>query len=251
MKLKALLVVFSLIFLISAANSLLNVERQAPPTAVTDAGYTVNLVIKPENLTTFDIAEMLPTDWAIENWTVSGNTSKVRYEVLSVPYRGEQKSAYHWRFNQTSEVHLSYTVKPKPGFIGFQTLVNVYTYPGGFDAKEYTLFTSGTVFKTAACGNNICEILFGETQESCPQDCNVQVDIVTIFIVLLIALVVAAIVYVLKRKQATVSYETLKPQEIILEAEATIPRKPKKRKPKTYYHQAVNWFDKIKKSLKS
>ncbi|MCD6576019.1 MAG: hypothetical protein J7K73_02575 [Nanoarchaeota archaeon] len=176
------------------------VDREMPSS--TEVGSLVNISLKLKsttNIDAFDVVEFVPHGWELVDWKVYGydKTYVILEEIPTYTYKGKIRTAYHWSFKNglgPSEVLLVYTLKVEEP--GSQEFITVTTYPGGFNTNTTIMSvvpSKGVVF----CGNGVCEL--GETFSTCPQDCpkvKVEVfDITPFLIVIAVAAIVIAILY--------------------------------------------------------
>ena len=104
---------------------------------------TVSFSISPtETLTGFDFSDLIPQDWEIKNWSVSGfDENDIIMDVKeSQEFMGETYKGYHWKFNTSvsSDVTLTYNLDV-PVSSGSYDFLAIWVYPGGFDKSEQTL----------------------------------------------------------------------------------------------------------------
>ena len=75
-----LILLISLVILSSALGEV-NVEHSFG-TFEEGENIVISVVIEPDSkLKQFDIAEMIPVDWEIQDWEIKGYDSKISYEI--------------------------------------------------------------------------------------------------------------------------------------------------------------------------
>lgn len=199
------------VLVITTVNAQLDVDRQIPISNGQVSELKITVVLTPEDINNFDIAELFPANWQLVKWESFGNKNTVKYEAIDVEYQGEQKVAHHWRFEESNKVMLKFTMMPAEDFSGVQEIIAIYTNPNGFNTDTYTLSTSGLVVKTAECGDNVCDAFLGENEENCPQDCvGITINLLDIVVILIIAGIIATVMYSLREKPKKVYSQNMK-----------------------------------------
>jgi hypothetical protein len=87
----------------------------------------------------FDVAEMVPYGWQIQDWSIRNNNSAVPFETAAQEYLGKTYNMNHWIFNKESshEILLDYTVSGKQaGNYGF---VSIWTCLNSFGSEDFTV----------------------------------------------------------------------------------------------------------------
>ena len=120
-----------------------SVSRSMPSRVDPQGTLTVSFTITPTGtLSNFDLAELIPRDWSIKDWSVSGiDRSSVALDTQeSQAFMGSIYKGYHWDFNAdiSSAVTLTYTLDV-PVSSGSYKFVGIWTYAGGFEKDEKTL----------------------------------------------------------------------------------------------------------------
>ncbi len=141
-KLMIISIAMVLIFVPIALAESVSVSRNMPDRVDPNGVLTVSFPISPsETLKGFDIADLIPLNWVISDWSVAGyNKADIAFETKTQNYMGKAYTAYHWKFNKnlTSSVTLTYTISV-PVSSGSYDFVGIWTYPGGFNSDKKTL----------------------------------------------------------------------------------------------------------------
>ena len=153
---RALVVAVALVFVSQFATPLaqaadVSVSRSMPSRVDPQATLTVSFTISPtETVSSFDLAELIPETWAINDWYVSGfDKNNIDLDTQeSQAFMGSTYKGYHWKFNAdfSSTVTLTYNLNV-PVYSGNYGFVGIWTYSGGFSKDERTL-TVGTASTT-------------------------------------------------------------------------------------------------------
>jgi hypothetical protein len=136
---KLFLVAVVSVFLFSIANAAVIVERSANASATNQSLFAVSLSIMPVDTSKYDIAELFPVGWSLNDWQVSGNDTLVTFEQQQTIYQGSQVQMFHWNFSDNKNALLTYDITPPPGVTGQTKLISVVVYPGGFNTNTYLL----------------------------------------------------------------------------------------------------------------
>ncbi len=169
----------------------ISVSKSMPSRVDPEGTLTTTYTITPTGTVTgFDMAELMPVDWEISSWDISGY-SKDDIETSiqdSQEFMGSTYDGYHWEFTDdlTSAVTLTYTINV-PVSSGNYDFVSIYTYPGGFEKDENTLSVAEEVVEPTTPAEEVEEELTGVGFVQMIKD--------NWMIVLLIILVVVGIVY--------------------------------------------------------
>jgi hypothetical protein len=165
-----LIVVSLLVISISAAD--IGISRTASEPVQVNEPYTATLKTGAVTYSQFDIAELLPVGWELVDWSASGNASAVKFEHSTTSYIGSVREVYKWSFSEAAAngVEVKYTAIPRRAGSFNITTMTTYSSPAGFSSAENKIFVGGTT-PNMMCGNDICELLYGENVFTCPQDC--------------------------------------------------------------------------------
>lgn len=171
---KLLLTTLMFLFLInSVAFAAVSVSRDMPTRVDPNGLLQVKLTVTTtESLSGFDIAEFIPKDWTIKEWSTLGiDKNYVSLESpLQKTWKNEVYKAYHWKVNKAidNSITILYLIDV-PVSSGSYKFASVWTYLGGFSSDEKSLNVEFSVPPTPPqCGNNLCES--GENCSTC-EDC--------------------------------------------------------------------------------
>ena len=147
----AMMMVF---FVPIALGEAVSVSRNMPDRVDPNGALTVSFSISPsETLKGFDLADLIPLNWAISDWSVTGfNKADITFDSKTQSYLGSSYAANHWKFNKnlTSPATVTYTISV-PVSSGSYDFVGIWTYPGGFNSDKKTLSVATAVTAPTAC----------------------------------------------------------------------------------------------------
>ena len=131
-------ILFALIFVlvVSAVYAEPSINKEMPLETEEGTTIEIRIIITPNSVDRFDIAEMIPLGWEIDTWNVNPD---VDVSLNSREHR--DKLINHWNFNSVFEdVELTYNLKAEEvGEFDFKT---IFIYPIGMheELNELTVY---------------------------------------------------------------------------------------------------------------
>jgi hypothetical protein len=163
-----------MLFLAISLSQAVTVERSM--NSAIDFGKTlaITFIINPENSTSFEFTDAVPTEWQFVDWNIQGiNKENVVFSNTATSLSDNSKEIYKWKFeNATGLITLTYDIIVKTA--GEEKLTALWIVGNGIESKESTIVVRST---GAVCGNAICETAYGENNFTCPTDCNFKMNV--------------------------------------------------------------------------